>query len=126
MIGVSSFGLLPGRTSGLALLRMAALATASFCTTARIAACRSSLRNSATQRVRARWVVVQVRMASGGGGGSGGSGGNRAVLWFRGTDLRVHDNVVVHEAARRVQAGQVSEVRVRQLPVAGIEGMQQE
>ncbi|KAI7840945.1 hypothetical protein COHA_005375 [Chlorella ohadii] len=89
---------------------MAALATASFCTTARIAACRSSLRNSATQRVRARWVVVQVRMASGGGGGSGGSGGNRAVLWFRGTDLRVHDNVVVHEAARRVQAGQVSEV----------------
>ncbi len=124
MIGVSSFGLLPGRTSGLALLRMAALATASFCTTARIAACRSILRNSATQRVRARWVVVQVRMAS--GGGSGGSGGNRAVLWFRGTDLRVHDNVVVHEAARRVQAGQVSEVRVRQLPVAGIEGMQQE
>lgn len=34
-----------------------------------------------------------------------------AVVWFRGTDLRLHDNVIVHEAARRVEAGQVSEVR---------------
>lgn len=93
---------------------MAALAAAGFCTTARIAACRISLRSSATQRVRARWVVVQVRMASGGGGSSGSGGGNRAVIWFRGTDLRVHDNVVVHEAARRVQAGTVSEVGARE------------
>lgn len=35
-----------------------------------------------------------------------------AVVWFRGTDLRLHDNVIVHEAARRVEAGQVAEVRI--------------
>ncbi|KAL4421836.1 hypothetical protein ABPG77_001625, partial [Micractinium sp. CCAP 211/92] len=44
------------------------------------------------------------------GGGAIPSGGNRAIVWFRGTDLRLHDNVIVHEAARRVEAGQVSEV----------------
>lgn len=104
---------------------MAALATASVCTTARIAACRSSLRSSAAQRVRARWVVVQVRMMSGGAGGGGSSGGNRAVVWFRGTDLRLHDNVVVHEAARRVQAGQVSEVGARRRAAVRPRRMQQ-
>lgn len=44
------------------------------------------------------------------GGGAIPSGGNRAIVWFRGTDLRLHDNVIVHEAARRVEAGQVAEV----------------
>lgn len=70
-------------------------------------------------------MVVQVRMASGGGGSSGSGGGNRAVVWFRGTDLRVHDNVVVHEAARRVQAGTVSEVGARECGPMWRGGMQQ-
>lgn len=33
----------------------------------------------------------------------GSAGGQRVVLWFRGTDLRLHDNAPVAEAARRVQ-----------------------
>lgn len=40
----------------------------------------------------------------------GSGGGKRAILWFR-NDLRLHDNVIVAEAARRVQAGSVAEVR---------------
>ena len=36
----------------------------------------------------------------------------RQLMWFR-TDLRVHDNVILHEAARRVEAGQLSEVCTR-------------
>jgi hypothetical protein len=66
-------------------------------------------RSAATRRTRnpVNQFVVQTRMQSGGGGASGG----RAVIWFRGTDLRLHDNAVVHEAARRVAAGQVAEVR---------------
>lgn len=53
---------------------------------------------------------------SGSGAVAGGTG-NRAVLWFRGTDLRLHDNPVVHEAAQRVAAGQVAEVGA---PVKGL------
>ena len=36
--------------------------------------------------------------------------GSRLVLWFR-NDLRLHDNVIVHEAAQRVKAGKADEVR---------------
>ena len=35
--------------------------------------------------------------------------GGRAVLWFR-NDLRIHDNAIVAEAARRAKAGQIKEV----------------
>jgi hypothetical protein len=52
-------------------------------------------------------VAMQARETSG-GGGSGGQ--NRAVIWFRGADLRLHDNAIVHEAARKVKSGQVAEV----------------
>jgi deoxyribodipyrimidine photolyase len=42
------------------------------------------------------------------GAAKGGSGG-RAVLWFR-NDLRLHDNGIVAEAARRAESGQIEEV----------------
>lgn len=34
----------------------------------------------------------------------------RAIIWFRGTDLRLHDNPVVDQAAKLVAAGTVHEV----------------
>jgi hypothetical protein len=46
-------------------------------------------------------------MAANGAADSGRGG--RAVLWFR-NDLRVHDNAIVAEAARRAKAGQINEV----------------
>ncbi|KAI3426359.1 hypothetical protein D9Q98_008731 [Chlorella vulgaris] len=49
-------------------------------------------------------------MQTTGDAGTGGKGGNRAIIWFRGTDLRVHDNVIVHDAVTRVQRQQVAEV----------------
>jgi DNA photolyase len=42
------------------------------------------------------------------GAANGGSGG-RAVLWFR-NDLRLHDNAIVAEAARRAKSGEIAEV----------------
>lgn len=35
--------------------------------------------------------------------------GGRVILWFR-NDLRLHDNAIVAEAQKRVQAGTASEV----------------
>jgi deoxyribodipyrimidine photo-lyase len=49
-------------------------------------------------------------MQTTGDAGTGRKGGNRAIIWFRGTDLRVHDNVIVHDAVTRVQRQQVAEV----------------
>lgn len=40
---------------------------------------------------------------------SGATTGKRAILWFR-NDLRLHDNVIVAEAARKVKAGEITEV----------------
>lgn len=68
-------------------------------------------------------VAVQARMQSGGAGAAGGGSGNRAVIWFRGTDLRLHDNAIVHEAARRVEAGQVAEVRWAMHPESPTPGL---
>jgi deoxyribodipyrimidine photo-lyase len=41
---------------------------------------------------------------------AGGGTTKRVVVWFRGTDLRLHDNVLVSEAAARVQSGAATEV----------------
>lgn len=46
-------------------------------------------------------------MTSGPGGKAAAS--NRVVLWFR-NDLRLHDNAIIHEAARKVQSGAAEEV----------------
>lgn len=48
--------------------------------------------------------------------------GKRAVLWFR-NDLRLHDNAIIAEAAKKVQSGDVTEVRCTpssMLPVSSI------
>lgn len=66
-------------------------------------------RQAGTRQAARLVVFMATRSVSGGGSGSGGA--TRALVWFRGTDLRLVDNTVVHEAARRVEAGQFSEVR---------------
>ena len=38
------------------------------------------------------------------------STGKRAVLWFR-NDLRLHDNGILAEAAKKIKDGQLNEVR---------------
>lgn len=70
-----------------------------------------AFRTASTHHHRAPRLVVVVRARAMSAAAAAASGGNRAVVWFRGTDLRLHDNPIVHEAAKRVQAGQVSEVR---------------
>lgn len=80
-------------------------------------ACRAVSGSHITNPKARRLVVcVQTRAMSGGGGASGGN--SRALLWFRGTDLRLHDNDIVHQAVRRVEAGQVSEVGGRRASAA--------
>ena len=56
------------------------------------------------QQRQQRFVAVMATTQAAAGSGS------RLVLWFR-NDLRVHDNVIVHEAAQRVRAGKADEVR---------------
>ena len=68
----------------------------------------------ATRNRAARVYVFAVQsMSSTTGAGAGGganSGARRVVVWYRGTDLRLHDQPAVHEAASRVASGKATEV----------------
>jgi len=44
-------------------------------------------------------VIFQRTVRAGGSSAMASSGAERAIVWFRGTDLRVHDNEVLSKAA---------------------------
>lgn len=58
------------------------------------------------ENYRRRQIASRAKMAH---SGKNGGGNQRIILWFR-NDLRIHDNVIVDEAVKRIRGGQAVEV----------------